>query len=140
MKDFNMFGLITFQARSRCNLLVTKVLVSAEHGEHLPLSLLLDLISFLLCSTVLFPIICLRLAFLWKAISVDYRNISFNWVLTCKTCSVFHSYFVNLFVKHHMMVSFFTSCCKRLLECLLKSFVVKHIFLFARLGYMQCCL
>ena len=64
MKDFNMFGLITFQARSRCNLLVTKVLVSAEHGEHLPLSLLLDLISFLLCSTVLFPIICLRLAFL----------------------------------------------------------------------------
>ena len=65
------------------------VLVLAKHGEHLPLRLLLDLISFLLHSIVLFPMICLRLAFLRKAISGDDWNIFLNSGLTCKTCQIF---------------------------------------------------
>ena len=73
------------------NCLQQSILVLANHGKHLPLSLLSDLTSFLLCSVVLLPIICWRFVSLQKAMSCDDWNISLNSGLTCKTCHCFAS-------------------------------------------------
>ena len=90
MEDFKYaFGLITFEGRSRCDLLPASILVLAKHGEHLPLSLFLDLISFSLCPIVLLPIICLRLVFLRRATGDDDWNIFLNLGSTSKRYQCF---------------------------------------------------
>ena len=66
-----------------------RVLVIGKPEEHLLLSLLLDLISFLLYSVVLLLILCLRYVFLWNAISDDNWNIDLEPGLICKTCQFF---------------------------------------------------
>ena len=63
-------SLITFKGRSRDDLFAAKC-SCVRQGELLPLTLLLDRISFLLCSIVLLPIICLRFLFLRKAMIGD---------------------------------------------------------------------
>ena len=90
MEDFKYaFGLITFEGHSSSDLLPVSILVLAKHREHLPLSLLLDLISFSLCSIVLLPIIYLRLAILRRATGGDDWNIFLNLGSTSKRCQCF---------------------------------------------------
>ena len=125
MEDFNMHSVWLFlKDVIDATCLQQSVLVLAKH---LPLSLLLNLITFLLCSIVLLPIICLRLVLLLKAISGDDWNISLNSGLTCKTCQCFSTIDLMLVkVRLYMIVIGilrFTSCEVLFSRSILSSFL-----------------